>query len=677
MAVSSVRTAASEEQVGGTKPVTRSSIRRKLISSFTSAILIPSLVTVVVGVKVIYDQIYTRAQTQVDSDLEGAREISRNYLERLQDALRIHATRMIIYGALDRNDDGALGPEMERVRAAEGLDILTLTDDSGRVFYRTRNPALKGDSQAGDDLVSRTIREKAPCASAVIVSAAELAAESPELARQALMELTPTPMAEPSAKRRQTSGMVFKAAAPVFSPRGRLIGVLYGGVLINRSYDIVDRVRKIVFKEEMYRGREVGTATIFQDDVRISTNVYNADGTRAITTRVSAEVAEAVLRRGQTWRGRAFVVNDWYLSAYAPIRGPNDDIIGMLYVGTLERPYSDSLWRTLILFLGITLLGVAIVSWVAVTVAGRISRPIHAMAEAAQKVADGDYTPQVEVTTHDEIGHLAECFNRMTRELESSARELRESAANLESKVEERTAQLKAMQGNLIQTEKLAAIGKLAAGVAHEINNPLTGILTNSSLMVEDFPHGDPRREDLQLIVDETLRCRKIVKGLLDFARQTKPQKQKVDLNGVVDDILSLVRNQAIFRNIDLHTMLDPNLPAVMADHDQMRQVVLNIVINAAEAMPDGGELRVASGLDGAGRVRLSISDTGPGIPQEIMGKLFEPFFTTKKTGTGLGLAIAYGIVERHKGTIDIDRSPGRGTKITIRVPADEKDPDD
>jgi two-component system, NtrC family, sensor kinase len=656
--------------------MTRSSIRRKLISSFSSAILIPALITAVVGVKVIYDQIYTRAQTQVDSNLEGAREISRNNLERLKDAIRIHATRMIIYGALDRRDDGALGTEMERVRSMEGLDILTLTDEKGRVFYRTRNPQQKGDDQSQDQLVSRVIQDRAPKASAVIVSSDELTLESPDLARRALMEITPTPMAQPSAKTRETSGMMFKAAAPVFSPRGDLIGVLYGGVLINRNYDFVDKVRKVVFKDEMYHGREVGTATIFQDDVRISTNVYNADGTRAITTRVSAEVAESVLRRGQTWRGRAFVVNDWYLSAYAPIYSLDDKIIGMLYVGTLERPYSDSLWRTLILFLGIAVLGVGIVTWVAIAVAGRISRPIHAMAEAAQKVADGDYSTQVAITTHDEIGYLAECFNRMTRELESSARELREWASNLESKVEERTAQVKSIQSHLIQTEKLAAIGKLAAGVAHEINNPLTGVLTNSSLMLDDFPHGDPRRDDLQLIVDETLRCRKIVKGLLDFARQTKPQKHAVDLNIVVEDVLSLVRNQAIFRNIVLRTELDPRLPAVMADRDQMRQVVLNTVINAAEAMSDGGELAVSSRGDD-GHVELTVRDTGPGIPPEIMSKIFEPFFTTKKTGTGLGLAIAYGIVERHKGTIDIDSAPGKGTKITVRIPADEKDPDE
>jgi two-component system NtrC family sensor kinase len=300
------------------------------------------------------------------------------------------------------------------------------------------------------------------------------------------------------------------------------------------------------------------------------------------------------------------------------------------------------------------------------------------MAEAAKKVADGDYSQRVEVTSHDEIGYLAECFNKMIQELGLATQELKDWAAKLETKVEERTGQLRSMQGHLIQTEKLAAIGKLAAGVAHEINNPLTGILTNSSLLLSDLPAGDPRREDLQIIVDETLRCRKIVKGLLDFARQTKPLKQAVDLNGVVEDVLNLVRNQASFRNITIETELDRKLPPVMADRDQMRQVVLNTVLNAAEAMPNGGEIQVASRVDcPTNSVELSIRDTGPGIPDEIKGKLFEPFFTTKKSGTGLGLAIAYGIMERHKGTITVDSAPGRGTTIIVRVPADDKEPDE
>jgi len=222
----------------------------------------------------------------------------------------------------------------------------------------------------------------------------------------------------------------------------------------------------------------------------------------------------------------------------------------------------------------------------------------------------------------------------------------------------------------LIRSENLASLGKLAAGVAHEINNPLTGILTNASLMLEDLPPDDPRRPDLQTIVDETLRCRTIVKGLLDFARQTQPQKTTLSLNKVVEDVLALVRNQASFRNIALRTALDPSLPPVMADQDQMRQVVLNIVLNASEAMAKGGELHIASLRDPQrGRVEVSFRDTGPGIPDDVKARLFEPFFTTKATGTGLGLSIAYGILERHGGEIRADSSTGHGTIITLALP--------
>lgn len=656
----------------------RSTIRGRLIRSFSIAILIPSLITTVVGVRVIQKQIYAQAQAQVNSDLEAATEIWRNHFERLENAIRIHATRMVIYGALARNDPSGLGPEMNRVRAAEGLDVLTLLDASGKVFYRTRNPLMVGDSEPQDELVSRVFGKKAPLSGTVIISQSQLARESLDLARQASMEITPTPKAGPPGKERETEGMMLKAAAPVSTADGRFVGVLYGGILINRNYEIVDKIRSIVFKQESYKGREVGTATVFQDDVRISTNVKNADGTRAITTRASAEVVEEVLHRNLTWRGRAFVVNDWYIAAYTPIRDVEGKTIGMLYVGTLEQPYRDSLWQTLFTFLGITLMGMVLVSFVAVRVAQRISRPIQSMAAAARRVAEGDYSQKVEVLSTDETGYLAECFNRMTLELARATQELRQWAESLETKVEERTAQVRAMQGQLIQAEKLAAIGKLAAGVAHEINNPLTGILTNSSLMLQDLALDDPRRDDLQTIVDETLRCRKVVKGLLDFARQTKPLKQAVNLNQVVEDVLNLVKNQAAFRNIAFNTGLQTNLPAVMADRDQMRQVVLNIVLNAAEAVPHGGEISVISRIDRASNyVCLSITDTGPGIPEEIRSRLFEPFFTTKTSGTGLGLAIAYGIMERHKGTITVSSALGKGTTISLRLPVNNKEGDE
>jgi two-component system, NtrC family, sensor kinase len=658
--------------------VIRSSIKARLIKSFTVAILIPSLITAVVGVLMIRDQIYDQAQARVTSDLESAKEIYINYTDRLKDSLRIHATRMIIYGALERNAPSGMVAEMARILQAERLDVLTVTDTSGKVFYRTSNPSLVGDDQSKDVFVQYVLQKKAPASSVDIVPREELLKESTRLASQALMDITFTRMAGPSERSQITSGMMLKGAAPIFTAAGRFVGVLIGGKLINRNYEIIDKIRTTVFKEESYKGQQLGTATIFQDDVRISTNVRNADGSRAITTRASAEVADAVLKYGNTWRSRAFVVNDWYISAYTPIRNLSGTTIGMLYVGTLERPYRDILWRNLYVFLGITLAAMGLASIIAMMVANKISRPIRAMADAAKKIAEGDYSQKVEITSDDETGFLVNNFNTMVSELVRAHQELREWAETLERKVEKRTTELKAMQAHLIQSEKLAGVGKLAAGVAHEINNPLTCVLTNSSLILSDLPPDDPRREDLQAIVDETLRCRKIVKGLLDFARQTKPQKQQLDLNKVAEDVITLVRNQASFQNIKIQTELNPGIPPVLADADQMRQVVLNIILNAADAMPQGGEIRVRSYSESkSNQVILRISDTGPGIPPEILDKLFEPFFTTKKTGTGLGLAIAYGIMERHKGALKVESTLGHGTTIIVTLSTDIQSIDD
>ncbi len=647
----------------------QSSLKRRLVVAFAVAILIPAIAAGVAGVFMIRQHVYRQAQSKVNSDLESAVEIYQNYLERLQDSIRIHATRMIIYEAARTGDMARLGPELQRVQKAEGLDILTLTDLRGGVVYRTNNPLVTG-TQASDKVIQQVLAKKTPVAGTDIISVEELRLESDDLARRAYMEITPTPYSTPTGKRAANQGMVLKAAAPVFTPGNRMVGVLWGAVLLNRNTEVVDKIRKTLFKEEVYKGSEIGTATIFQDDVRISTNVMDKSGRRAIGTRVSAEVADQVLRRGQTWRDRAFVVTDWYISAYSPIQDINGSIIGMLYVGILERPYADSLWRSVFVFLGIIALAVVLVGVIDLTISYRISGPVRLIADAMQRLAKGDYPPKVEVRSNDEIGYLAENFNRMSDELAAAHQLLVNSAETLERKVDERTAELKDMQEHLIQTEKLAALGKLAAGVAHEINNPLTGILTNSSLMLEDCADDDPARADLQTIVDETLRCRKIVKGLLDFARQTPPQKQLINLNQVVEDVLGLVRNQVGFRDISVTTQLDPTPASVMADHDQMRQVILNIVLNAAEALNGKGELTILSSIEQQnGVIRLAIHDNGPGIPDEVKSRIFEPFFTTKSSGTGLGLSIAYGIVERHGGTISLASAKGQGTTVSIDLP--------
>jgi two-component system, NtrC family, sensor kinase len=653
------------------------SIQGRLVRSFTFAILVPALLATLAGIGMLRARVYEQAQAQVNSDLHAAQEIYAASLERLKDALRIHATRMVIYGALQRGDVRGLEGELERIRRAEHLDVLVLADRSGTVVFRARAAGVGDDAARG--VVTRALTDSTPLASTEVVSAGDLALESEALARQATMTITPVPRARPRTVSLVTAGLMLKGAAPVVAPTGQPLGVLYGGVLLNRNHDLVDHILKTVFNEGEYKGRPLGTATIFQDDVRISTNVRNLDGTRAIGTQASAEVAAQVLDRGTTWKDRAFVVNDWYLSAYSPIQDVDGKTVGMLYVGVLERPYNDSLLRTLLVFLGFTLGGVVLVQIVAMRVARRISGPIHDMAEAAQCVAVGDFSHVVAVSSTDELGALGRQFNTMTAELERATRVMRDSADELERKVEQRTAELRAMQKHLVQAEKMAAVGKLSAGVAHEINNPLTGILTNASLMLEDLPADHPYRDDLQTIVNETLRCRKIVKGLLDFSRQTKPQRTLLHVNEIMEDVLALVRNQDAFKGVTVAYDLDPDLPTILADADQMRQVVLNIVLNAAEAMSGrGGVLRLSSRGDVARRgIELRFADTGPGLPDDVRARMFEPFFTTKKTGTGLGLSIVYGIVERHQGHILVEPTPGGGTTFVITLPISGTDDDD
>ncbi|MCK4584609.1 cache domain-containing protein, partial [candidate division WOR-3 bacterium] len=357
------------------------------------------------------------------------------------------------------------------------------------------------------------------------------------------------------------SGMMIISAAPVIGYDENLIGVLYGGKLLNRNYEMVDKVKDIVYRGEQYKGRDIGTATIFQGDLRISTNVRNADGTRAIGTRVSEEVFDQVIGKGIPWIGRAFVVNAWYRTAYEPIRDIERKIIGMLYVGMLEAPYVDLRNRVVFIFLGIALFGVILLSIIAYYTTNSITRPIKELVFATSKVTNGDLSSRVEINSHDEIGELADSFNKMTTSLSKYEKELKGWAETLEIKVKERTEELESTQKQLIQSEKLASLGKMAAGVAHEINNPLTAVLTFSKLLLDDLDKDDPQQEDLQTIVDETLRCRDIVRSLLDFSRETTSKKIPENINNIIENTLFLIEHQATFHDIKIDKKLSSGLP--------------------------------------------------------------------------------------------------------------------
>ncbi|MHB8873425.1 MAG: sensor histidine kinase [Myxococcaceae bacterium] len=303
-------------------------------------------------------------------------------------------------------------------------------------------------------------------------------------------------------------------------------------------------------------------------------------------------------------------------------------------------------------------------------------RPVRALARATEQVARGDLEHRIEVNTPDELGALALSFNVMTDALKKTQGELGALMAGLERQVQERTSALKQAQDQLVQSEKMSSLGKLCASIAHEINNPLAGILTSAKLLLRNLDEGPPdeaARETsaklLKLVQRETERCSTIVRNLLDFARQRPLSLKAVDVNGALDETLSLLSNQLSMQKVKLERRLSP-VPPVMADFGQLRQAFLNIVLNAAEAMREGGTLGVSSGLIPGGLVEITVSDSGVGIPPDILPRVIDPFFTTKERGTGLGLSVVYGIVERHGGRVEIGSLVGKGTTVVVRLPA-------
>ena len=648
-------------------------IRRKMILSFLAVISFGGIITLFIGMRIEHRTIFSLAQAKVRHDLASAWMVYNEKLIRIRDIIHLSTAREFILDTLRTGNAADRAKKLDDIRREFDLDILTVTDARGRVVLRARRPDVTGDDQSGDPLVRRALL-KETAAATQIVSRAELLKEGPDLADRAYFTFIPTAMAAERSEDHEENGMMLKAASPVEDESGTLLGVLYGGVLFNRNYNLVDRVKDIVYKGEKYKDKDIGTVTIFQSDLRISTNVLNDQGRRAVGTRVSREVNDAVLRNGRHWVDRAFVVNEWYITAYEPIKDIDGRIVGMLYVGMLEKPYIDLRNRVMGTFAVLAGLCIFFLLTLLAFIAANITRPLGVMVEATDKIAKGDLDHRVDIDRRDEIGQLAGSFNRMTEDLKRANEGLTQWGRVLEKRVEERARELQTMQAVMIQSEKLASLGKMAAGVAHEINNPLTSILIQTHLLLETCEPGNPSLENLTLIADETSRCAEIVKGLLEFARMTPAQPTKADVNDIIERSIQLLEKQASVRNIKIVKALDLSLPSIDLDKNKMQQVFSNLIINACDAMAGGGTLTITSQL-GLNRRQIEIlfADTGVGIPEENFHKLFDPFFTTKSAGTGLGLAVSYGIIQQRGGKIGVRSEVGQGSVFIVILPLDQQ----
>jgi two-component system NtrC family sensor kinase len=334
---------------------------------------------------------------------------------------------------------------------------------------------------------------------------------------------------------------------------------------------------------------------------------------------------------------------------------PGQSVLGVLDVQVSMAQADREIQDSRRIMLGLATLAILASSLILWWLTRRlVLAPVAALVAGTRRLAEGDLSTTIQVASKDEMGDLAQAFNAMTTRLAETQRQL-------------------------TQADKLASVGRLAAGIAHEINNPLTGVLTYASLLEKRFKDDDENRQDLEVIIRETKRCRGIIRELLDFARHTAPARRPTDLNEVVRHSLAVVMNQLSVSHVDLALDLMTGLPEAPADGNQIQQVVVNLLLNAADAIgPQGGQIKLHSGtgrMPGADGeeldcIELWVEDSGTGISPEDLPRLFEPFFSTKgNRGTGLGLAVTWGIVEAHGGIIDVQSELGHWTRFTLRLP--------
>lgn len=673
------------------------SVRAKLLLLvlLPSGVLLPALIGVIVyWGNAAYDRLLVY---KVNAELV----IAHQYLERVIEGKKNNLSGLAGSAelALARGDAATLASWMDRAARREGFDFVHLVDRNGMIVA-TSSGVRQGSGLRHWPVVAAALEGRAS-AGLDIFDQAWLAELSPPLARRASLRVIQTPSAALDDKRVESRGMVVHAGAPVVAPSGEILGALNAGVLLNRNLDFVDNINSIVYTEAALPLGSRGTATLFLDDVRIATNVRmfgalpenpeavagdgepatHEHGDRALGTRVSLAVRDKVLGEGKVWLDRAFVVNDWYVSGYEPLRDGFGKRVGMLYVGFLEQPFSDVKRNILASIIALFAVFTLTVSIISLRRARAVFRPIERMDGAISEVVSGNTQARVgAVGSDDEIGRLAEHFDRLLDTLDKRSAELRELNAELDQKVVDRTqelaranAELRSAQQNLLRSEKLAAIGQLTAGVAHEINNPIAVMQGNLDVMREALgPGADAVKTEMRLLDQQVDRIRLIVTKLLQFARPDEfaGYVEDVDVNAVLTDSLVLVRPELRKVNVSVRHDLRAG-QVVRINRNELQQVLINLMVNALHAMEEGGTMTLLSEdwiEDGATRgVRIDVLDTGGGVHPEHLERLFDPFFTTKRArGTGLGLSISLSLVDRYGGTITVDSRLGEGSRFKV-----------
>ena len=630
-------------------------LRTKLFRAFVLIIILFSGLSAWLGVRTIQRRVVQEAQERVTLDLGSAWAVYNSELKQVETVLRLVAIKQMTGAYFEtRNwDDDELRNRLERIRVTFGLQFLDLIGPDGQVVMRAAPPYKVGDYRSSDLAVARAMAGQVVSCTAVL-SKPELENEGDGLADKAFLEVENTPRSRRSEKEKETRGLALVGAVPVL--RGTTVaGVVYGGILVNRNHVLVDRIRDVVFRNEEFHGMPKGTATVFLDDVRVATTVRGDNGNRALGSRVSKEVADQVLDNARPWVGKAFVVREEYLTAYEPIRDCQGATIGMLYVGTLKRPFDEAGHGIVMTYLYVSLLAFVVALVLSFIVAGRLAKPIHQLVQASNRLSQGHPPSPVTADGHcRETAALIRAFNSMTRSLG------------------EREEKLKALNRSYMET---------LGFVAHELKSPVATIM-NYVYLLREQKLGDltERQSHAVRAIDAgSQRLVEMVRHYLNLSRienhEFDPVRKPVALlEDVIHPLLEAEEVRLRERDMRIENRITPQV-ALNADVGMVREVFENLLGNAIKYGRSGGGITLDWRPEGD-VIEFRVRNDGAGIPPEKMGALFLRFSrlengesARREKGTGLGLFITKHIVEAHGGRIRAESKVGEWVEFIFTLP--------